>query len=161
MLSRRELMAAWPALAAAAQSQAPGPLTFFTQAQAAVVEAMAACILPTDDTPGAKEAGVIHFIDLALAGFHRDLQPLYRQGIADLEQRSGGFAALSPARQIELLTAIESTGFFDTVRAHTVMGFLANPEYGGNRDRIGWKVIGFSNAHVHRPPFGEYDGPER
>ena len=36
-------------------------------------------------------------------------------------------------------------------------GFLADPEYGGNRNRAGWRVIGFSPAHIFRPPFGEYD----
>ncbi len=153
-------MASWPALAAAAaQLKGQGPLAFFTPAQAAVVEAMAECILPADDTPGAKEAGVIRFIDLALSGYHRDMQGLYRQGIADLEERSGGFAALPQTRQLEVLRAIETSEFFNAVRTHTIMGFLANPEYGGNRDGVGWKVIGFRNAHVFRPPFGFYDGP--
>jgi len=159
MLSRRQLIASWPALAAAAQLRGQGPLQFFTPEQAGVVEAMATCIIPTDDTPGAKESGVSHFIDRALSGFHRDMQPLYRKGIADLEQRSGGFAALSGPRQIELLKTIETTEFFNAVRTHTIMGFLANPEYGGNRDRAGWKVIGFSDSHIYRPPFGEYDKP--
>lgn len=160
MLSRRQLMASWPALAAAARLRGQGPLEFFTPEQAGVVEAMAVCIIPTDDTPGAKEAGVIYFIDRALSGFHRDMQPLYRKGIADLDHRSGGsFPALPAARQIELLKTIETTEFFNAVRTHTIMGFLANPEYGGNRDRAGWKVIGFSDAHVYRPPFGEYDKP--
>ena len=29
------------------------------------------------------------------------------------------------------------------MREHTVIGFLADPKYGGNRDYIGWKVIGY------------------
>ena len=61
------------------------------------------------------------------------------------------------ARRVELLTAIENTDFFRAVRTHTVMGFLADPQYGGNREHAGWKVIGFSHAHVYRPPFGAYD----
>lgn len=150
-------MAAWPALAAAARASAQGQLKFFTPAQAAVVEAMAVCILPTDDTPGAKEAGVIHFIDLALTGYHADLQPLYKTGIADLEKRAPGFATLPLPSQTEILKSIETTPFFDAVRTHTLMGFLANPQYGGNRDRIGWKLIGFADSHIYRPPFGEYD----
>jgi gluconate 2-dehydrogenase gamma chain len=159
MLSRRQLIASWPALVAAAKLRGQGQLQFFTPTEAGVVEAMASCIIPTDDTPGAREAGVIHFIDLALTGFDREMQPIYRKGIAALEQRSGGFAALPSARQVELLKTIETTEFFNAVRTHSIMGFLANPEYGGNRDRAGWKVIGFGDSHIYRPPFGDYDKP--
>lgn len=150
-------MATWPALAAAARLHAQGPPKFFTPAQAAVVEAVAACILPSDDTPGAREAGVIHFIDLALSGYHADLQALYKTGLADLEKRAPGFATLPLTRQTDILKTIETTPFFDAVRTHTIMGFLAHPQYGGNRDRVGWKLIGFADSHIYRPPFGEYD----
>jgi gluconate 2-dehydrogenase gamma chain len=46
------------------------------------------------------------------------------------------------------------------VRQHTIMGFFSNPQYGGNRDKMGWKLIGFEDAFVFQPPFGYYDGPE-
>jgi hypothetical protein len=39
----------------------------------------------------------------------------------------------------------------------TVVGFLCNPEDGGNRDMLGWKLIGFDHAPTHSPPFGYYD----
>src|SRR5262245_37451776 len=47
------------------QAARSGPATFafFTAEQAAEVEAMAAQIIPTDSTPGAREARVVHFID--------------------------------------------------------------------------------------------------
>ena len=67
------------------------------------------------------------------------------------------FSQLSRARQIELLKKIEETEFFEQVRVHAVMGFLANPEYGGNRDRIGWELIGFEDELSYQPPFGFYD----
>ena len=51
----------------AAQTGQPLKLAFFTAAQAAEVEAMAAQIIPTDETPGAREARVIQFIDRALS----------------------------------------------------------------------------------------------
>jgi gluconate 2-dehydrogenase gamma chain len=162
MLSRRELMADWPAILAGAsqpldaQSQAQRSFESFTPAQVRVIQAIAAQIIPTDDTPGATEAGVIWFIDRAISGFHRDLQDVYRKGIASLEE-APDFAALPAERRIEILKSIEKSEFFTAVRTHTIMGFLANPEYGGNRDRTGWKVIGFSDSHVYRPPFGEYD----
>jgi gluconate 2-dehydrogenase gamma chain len=42
-------------------------LLFFSPAQFALVERLAEMILPTDDTPGAKEAGVAEFIDFMVA----------------------------------------------------------------------------------------------
>ena len=43
------------------------------------------------------------------------------------------------------------------MREHTIMGFFANPEYGGNHDQIGWTLIGFEDAGTYDPPFGYYD----
>jgi len=39
------------------------------------------------------------------------------------------------------------------------MGFLASPAWGGNRDKVGWKLIGFEDAGAFQPPFGYYDTP--
>jgi hypothetical protein len=39
------------------------------------------------------------------------------------------------------------------------MGFFGNPSYGGNRDLVGWKLIGFEDRFQFEPPFGYYDGP--
>ena len=55
------------------------------------------------------------------------------------------------------LDEIEKMPFFDTVHFHTVAGFLADPQYGGNRNQVGWKLIGFDIAPTHQPPFGYYD----
>ena len=65
-------------------SQAAGEatLSFLTAAEAADVEAVAAQIIPTDDTPGAREAGVVHFIDRALATFFSQLAGDYRAQLA-------------------------------------------------------------------------------
>jgi gluconate 2-dehydrogenase gamma chain len=52
---------------------------------------------------------------------------------------------------------MEHSEFFELVRLHTIMGFLANPNYGGNRDEVGWKAIGFENRMFFDPPFGYYD----
>jgi hypothetical protein len=59
-----------------------------------------------------------------------------------------------------VLTAIEKTDFFELVRLHTIMGFLAKPEYGGNYKRAGWKLIGFEDQMTYQPPFGYYDAEE-
>ena len=41
--------------------------------------------------------------------------------------------------------------------ADTVLGFLGNPSYGGNRGEMGWKQIGFEHDMAYDPPFGYYD----
>ncbi len=154
--------ACWPEIVAAqehahraAQAGTPGKLEFFSAAQAAVVEAIAAQIIPSGDSPGAREAGAVYFIDRALVTFESDKKKLYAEGLAPLE--AAGFARLSSDRQIEALRAIEKAEFFEIVRAHTIMSFLANPDYGGNRDRVGWKWIGFEDRFAFEPPFGYYD----
>ncbi|MEE8042190.1 MAG: hypothetical protein V3T15_05270 [Pseudomonadales bacterium] len=43
---------------------------------------------------------------------------------------------------------LASEQFFETVRAHTVLGFLADPKYGGNRDYAGGKVMGYPPRHA-------------
>ena len=137
---------------------------FFTAEQAVEVEAMAAQIIPTDHTAGAREARVIDFIDRALATFESDRQSDYNDGLKELAaqtaQRFPGtakFSALSSAQQIQLLTAIEDTPFFNLVRTHTVTGFFSSPVHGGNYGKAGWELIGFDDALDHSPPFGYYD----
>ena len=85
------LTANWPAeVAAAERAQGLGNFTFFTREQAADVDAMAAQIYPSDSTPGAKEAQVIYFIDLALVTFAQDKQEAYTKGLAELGTKTGG-----------------------------------------------------------------------
>lgn len=147
------------------KSGAPGKLEFFSAADAAEIEAVVAQIIPTDDTPGAREAGTIYFIDHALTTFDKGQQPRYTQGLKDLQAKTremypnaAAFSGLTAAQQIEVLKAIERTDFFNLVRQHTIVGFLADPIHGGNRDRIGWKLIGFDGTFNYKPPFGYYDG---
>ena len=139
-------------------------LTFFTEEQAAEIEAMTAQIVPTDETPGAREAHCLYFIDRALSTFARSSQPAYIQGLRELQAKTrqlypgvGKFSALISAQQIQALTEIEKTPFFNMVRTHTVIGFLTRPVHGGNHGQIGWKLIGYDDSLNHRPPFGYYD----
>ena len=143
--------------------QAPR-LTVFSEAQATEIEAMTAQIIPTDSTPGAREAHCAYFIDRALSTFVKDKQQTYIQGLQDLQAKSqelypgaGKFSALSSEQQIKTLTAIEKTPFFEMVRQHTILGFLSRPEHGGNSDKVGWKLIGYDDSLNHKPPFGYYD----
>ena len=138
--------------------------TFFTDAQAVEIEAMAAQIIPTDESPGAREAHCIYFIDRALSGFAKDTQSAYAKGLQDLQAKTlelypdgSKFSALTSDQQIKVLTAMEKTPFFRTVRTHTVLGFFSRPVHGGNSDKIGWKLIGYDDSLNFKPPFGYYD----
>jgi gluconate 2-dehydrogenase gamma chain len=166
------LASRWPSILAAkayAQDAAKSPIggfQFFSQQEAAEIEAMAAQIIPSDDLPGAREARAIYFIDRILVTLERDKQPAYKQGIHDLQRKAdelfppkGKFSALTSGEQIEVLTAIEKTDFFELLRFHTIMGFLANPEYGGNYEKVGWRLIGLEDETMFTPPFGYYDSP--
>ncbi len=87
---------------------------------------------------GAREAGVIYFIDRALSTFDADLSGAYRAGLVQVQQKRE-----------------ENVPRF---RTHTLYGFLGNSSYGGNRDHVGWKLIGFEDRMAYQPPFGYYDG---
>ena len=163
-LSATFVAANWDAAVKAAEIAPGTPTEFFTPTQAADVEAIAAQIVPTTDTPGAKEAKVVYFIDLALVTFAKNAQDTYTKGLADLAQKSkavnpnvDGFAGLTPAQQTQVLTSVEKTPFFQAVRSHTIMGMFAAPAHGGNYQKIGWKLVDFDDSLNFQPPFGYYD----
>lgn len=168
------LAAAWPDVLAAQQhaqhtmqavaAGAPAKLEYLTPAQAAEVEAITAVIIPTTDTPGGREAGVVYFIDRSLHTWASNQQKPFADAMAAVNAKrnemfpgSASFASLAAAQQMELIKAIEKTPEFGLIRFATVAGFLSNPEDGGNRGMVGWKLIGFDPAPTHTPPFGYYD----
>jgi gluconate 2-dehydrogenase gamma chain len=148
-----------------AAAQAPGSITYtlLDATDAADVEALTSQILPSDDTPGAREAGVTFFIDRALGSFFAHWQPGFMSGLRQFQAAvsavhpGASFASLSPDRQIEFLHTVDQTPFFDQARLLTVCGMFSNPSYGGNRENIGWKLLGFEDQHIFEPPFGYYD----
>jgi len=163
-------MAAWPDVLAAqehAHAAAGSPtrrLETLDVETAAEIEAIAAQIIPSTGGPGAREAGVLYFIDRALSTFAIDDREAYRTGLAELQQKrkelfptSTAIASLTEQQQMALIRAVETSSFFELIRTHTVLGFLANPSYGGNRDKAGWQQIGFYDRMGWQPPFGYYD----
>ncbi len=132
--------------------------------ESAAIKAFAERLMPgAPGKPGATDANVLNYIDLALAGAYSDQRDFYRRGIAQLEAYCQAtykepFAKLTPARQDEVITALEqgkATGFtwpspqafFNTLRTHTIEGMFADPVYGGNKDFAGWRLVGFPGAH--------------
>jgi gluconate 2-dehydrogenase gamma chain len=172
------LSAAWlaiqspPVLAAARDARRAAdlrlPFDVLSEDEATELEALAAQIFPTDETPGAREAGVIYFMDKALGSFAASQLAGIRTGLVDLRQRVASkhpgadrFSALPFSDQTSLVRDIEQTSFFARVQSLTVMGMFADPAYGGNRDRIGWTLLGFDPQPQYEPPFGHYDAEER
>lgn len=147
------------------------------------MEAITARIIPSDETPGAREAGVIYFIDRALVTFASDSQKTYREGLPEVQslvsEKFPGmkkFSAATPDQQDAVLEELSKSAspprgrrgnragansqpFFETVRYHTIAGFLIDPDSNrrGNRGGVGWKVIGRDSGHVFQPPFGALD----
>jgi len=147
----------------------PPPYQFLTAAQAADLDAATAQIFPSDDTPGAREAHVVRFIDRSLATWAKDQQPDFTKGLAELAARasaaSGGngnakrFATLTNDQQHAILAALETDKhpFFGALRGATITGMFCNPEYGGNFNKQGWKLLGFNDQFSWAAPFGWYD----
>ncbi|HET9664889.1 MAG TPA: gluconate 2-dehydrogenase subunit 3 family protein, partial [Burkholderiales bacterium] len=85
-------------------------------------------------------------------------QEIYRAGIREtglhcVKRYGKAFEFLPPGQQDEVLRALEenevaleslpSRLFFNMLLRNTMEGFFADPMYGGNRDKAGWKLIGF------------------
>ena len=139
---------------------APAGLKTLKPEEYRVVAAACARILPSEgDGPGAIEAGVPEYIDCMLAN-----TPIARQkddflaGLAAFDRQSrsnfgGGYADLKPELQDEMIRRFQFSRFsgeqkfFNELLVLTMEGFLGDPRYGGNRDRVGWKFTGFE------PPF--------
>jgi gluconate 2-dehydrogenase gamma chain len=76
----------------------------------------------------------------------------------DLEKRGPMFSELSAEAQDAYLKSLESGGhdldgvpsvvFFDMLLLMTVEGFFSDPVYGGNRDMVAWRMIGFPGAYA-------------
>lgn len=137
-------------------------MLFFNADQAEAVEAATARIFPSDDLgPGALEAGAVVYIDRALAGAYAHLQDAYRLAVAGLERASQArhgarFAALAADLQDDLLAAVDRgdlsgfgvpPGFMTLLVRHTREGMFCDPAHGGNRDLIGWRLLGYPGIH--------------
>ena len=138
---------------ARAQQRAEPGCKVFTVGEARAVEAITEQIIPADDFPGAKEAGVLYYIDGSLAGELRRFRKVYIEGLRLMDKMSRAahgrlFAQLGWDEQTALLRKLEADRgkggeFFGLIRQHTMEGYYGDPKYGGNRDRVSWKMIGF------------------
>lgn len=149
-------------MSAARQADALGQLFLFLD-ETLALDALVARIVPGDaGDPGAREAGAVTYIDRALAGPYAAWGLAYREGLRllnahALSKHGTKFQQLSESDQDAIVAALEanevpgftgsgSVEFFAMVWAHTIEGLLCDPAYGGNRDGVGWKLIGFPGA---------------
>jgi len=142
---------------------------FFNDEDVATVAAFAERLMPgAPGKPGARDANVSNYIDLALAGAYAEQQDFYRRGLAQLDAycrkaHNQPFVKLSAAQQDDVIGALEqgnaseftfptAQAFFNTLRTHTMEGLFADPVYGGNRDFAGWKLVGFPGTQLYYTP---------
>jgi gluconate 2-dehydrogenase gamma chain len=134
--------------------------TFFNARDAATISAFTERLMPgAPGKPGATDAGVLNYIDLALSGAYVESQDFYRRGLAQLDAYchrtyNESFVQLDSSRQDAVIAALEqdkapgftwptAQAFFNTIRTHTIEGMFADPVYGGNKDFAGWRLVGF------------------
>lgn len=175
---------------AASTSEGKDNLLFLTKPEAADFEAFSAQIIPSDESPGAREAGAVYFADYVLSTINQDQQKDFRDALALLrvaatEAQPGvpSFAALPGDKQIAVMKAMEKPAegnawtpasgasstppapaeagrraeAFGNLRAMVLVGTFSDPSLHGNRNQIGWKLIGFNDQAYWAPPFGYYD----
>jgi gluconate 2-dehydrogenase gamma chain len=142
-----------------------------THEEALILAAIADRIFPNTETPGAVEIGAVNYIEVALAGDYAPLLSLYRQGLRAINRYSRSvfnktFLQLSEAEQDTVLRAFEAGApatfkpaaeFFETVRYHVLEGVFCEPQYGGNKDMTGWRLVdfpgqqfGYSDAYINK-----------
>jgi gluconate 2-dehydrogenase alpha chain len=144
-------------------AEQPPTLIALNPYEARIAAAIFERLFPADDGgPGAAQIGVLTYLDRALAGFERDKLETYRVGLATLDQiarqRTGmPFADCGVEQQEALITDLEhgalpdfrvpdQLGFMGMLRAHLQEGLFADPAYGGNRDKQGWRFLGHTGV---------------
>jgi gluconate 2-dehydrogenase gamma chain len=140
-------------------SRPSGSWRFFTEAEALMIDAISEQIIPTDQDPGAIQAGVTHFIDRQLVGVYQHYQQIYRTGLIGIQETSqamfsGPLERLIWNDQTAVLKALESgkaqgatwqdrssRAFFELIRDHTLQGYYGSPRHGGNRDYTSYRML--------------------
>ena len=135
------------------------PWRFLTEQEAILLDALVEQIIPTDEWPGGRDAGVTNFIDQQLAGPYTRHQESYRKGLKAIQESvvarySRQFEALAWEEQTNFLKAMEAgkmegqnwekgfdKQFFGLLRSHSLQGFYGSPRHGGNRDYVSYKMM--------------------
>jgi gluconate 2-dehydrogenase gamma chain len=154
-----------------AQALSTSHLTF-TNPDFAILSAATERVLPKDDDPGALDANVPAYIDKILQTPQlENMRKNFVPGLAALDRRCTrmfqvGFAEATTTQQDEVLTIFknspETSGearWYEMLIVLTLEGFLGDPSYGGNKDQVGWGLVGFSLVNKNKAdPKPGYDG---
>ena len=149
---------------AARAALAKEPLETLSAAESETIEALVACLIPSDSNgPGAAEARVAHYIDHALGGALAPSRQAYAAGLTAIEEyarksKGASFARLSHTDQDSVLTDMEnniatgfspdSSAFFELVLNHSIQGMFCDPYYGGNANFAGWDLLGYPGVRT-------------
>jgi hypothetical protein len=130
------------------------------------VEAITSRILPSDDGPGAREAGVIAFIDgqlsvpplaplapaiVALAkALDLHAEKVHGRSYAELDAAVQD-AIVADLRRGALPISLPQRELYEAIHTLTLEGFLSDPNHGGNADQVGWKYIRFAEPTLREP----------
>jgi len=107
-LTRREMVAA--ALFLSGSLRAAEHPKFFSPEDFAALQSFTEILIPTDDTPGAREAKCAHFIDFVLQASDEATQARWRQAMQEL--RDAGFHAATPERRLEIVSRMDQSASF-------------------------------------------------
>jgi gluconate 2-dehydrogenase gamma chain len=143
---------------------------FFTSDEYEIVSRLSELIIPTDATPGAREAGVSEFIDFIVFS-DPGLQYRFRYGVRWIDMRARylfgrRFLEITPEQQTEMLTHLaykdrhrqgeeDGRNFFQLIREYTVIGFYTS--------RVGLEEIGYPGLKQYwreMPGCQHLDDPE-
>ena len=134
---------------------------FFSPAEYATLERLTELILPSDGTPGAREAGVAEFVDFMVSA-EKDVRYRFRYGLDWLDALSSSlhgktFMELQPSEQTDMLEHLaykdknrpgEEDGreFFQLIRRYTMMGFYTS--------RIGMEQLDYPGLKLYSESVG-------
>lgn len=154
---------------------APYQPSYFSGAEFHTIDILTGLIIPQDETPGAREAGVAEFIDFLAAHGEAEIRQPIRDGLQWLDataRKTNGadFAGLSPVQQTAILKTLadrnnssaarEGQAFFRLIRRYTVMGYYTSRAGLAELDYPGLRFYAESPAcphtgdpeHRHLPP---------
>ena len=120
-------------------------LRFFSAEDAKWIDALMAQIIPSDDAPGAREAGCLYYLDKQLSEGLVRYVGNYRAGLPAFQKQHPDFLNLSFEQQTKLLESLGTKDpFFEMLVDHTMQGFYGSPEHGGNKGHVSWNMRGIA-----------------
>lgn len=135
------------------------PLRVFTEGEADCLGCLCEQLIPADDFPGAREAGVVNFIDKQLFQRFPELVEAYKNGLRSLEkscEETHGHPFAQLDRETRHLVTVqmekgevpssswegkEQKEFFNMVLRNTMQGFYGAPRHGGNKDYASYRMM--------------------